>query len=197
MSGLEVISKTFQLKIPAERIGVLIGPGGHVKQRIEESTGTVIEIDSKTGDIKISLKEGADPSMLLKARDMVLAIGRGFSPERAFRLLGDDIFLEIIDLRSIVGRSQSELRRIKGRLIGKKGKAWKIIEETTGALLSVYGHTVSIIGDFEAHRIVRQAISMLLQGYSHGAVFRFLYQRRREIKGLRLKEKIELWERKT
>jgi ribosomal RNA assembly protein len=192
-----VINRAFQLKIPAERIGVLIGPRGNIKRRLEESTGTIIEINSKTGDVKIGLREGTDPSALLKTRDIVLAIGRGFSPERAFKLLDDSLFLEVIDLRSIIGRSQSELRRIKGRLIGKKGKAWKIIEETTGALLSVYGHTVSIIGDFESHRIARQAINMLLQGYSHRAVFRFLYQRRRETKGLKLKEKIELWERKA
>ena len=41
------------VKIPKERIGVLIGKGGKVKQQIEERCGVKIEIDSETGDTMI------------------------------------------------------------------------------------------------------------------------------------------------
>src|ERR671919_613602 len=41
------------VKIPKERIGVLIGKSGKVKQQIEERCGVKIEIDSETGDTMI------------------------------------------------------------------------------------------------------------------------------------------------
>jgi len=180
------------VKIPKERIGVLIGPDGKTKREIEENLNVKLEVDSETGDVTINLNEDStDPSQLFKARDIVLAIGRGFSPQRAFRLLHDeDMMLTIIDLREIFGRSKSDIRRVKGRIIGKEGKTRRIIEECTEAYISVYGHTVSIIGGVEQSEIAREAISMLIKGNQHATVYRFLQRKRHELK----RRKLELWE---
>jgi len=180
------------VKIPRERIGVLIGPDGRVKEYIEKKLSVELEINSETGDITIFLKKDAkDPSMLFKAKDVVLAIGRGFSPERAYKLLEDEYkMLSIIDLREIFGRSQSDIRRIKGRIIGKDGKTRRIIEETSEAYISVYGHTVAIIGDIEQSEIAREAISLLIKGSPHASVYKFLQRKRHELK----RKKLELWE---
>ncbi len=179
-------------RIPKERIGVLIGANGSVKEYIERKLPVKLDINSETGDVIITLKEGAeDPSLLFKAKDVVLAIGRGFSPERAFRLLDEeDCILEIIDLRSILGRSESALKRIKGRIIGRDGKTRAIIEEMSGALVSVYGHTVAIIGDFDQVSVAREAVNMLINGSEHASVYRFLQRKRQEIK----RRRFELWE---
>lgn len=179
-------------RIPRERIGVLIGANGSVKEYIERKLPVKLDINSETGDVIITLKEGAeDPSLLFKAKDVVLAIGRGFSPERAFRLLDEeDCILEIIDLRSILGRSESALKRIKGRIIGRDGKTRAIIEEMSGALVSVYGHTVAIIGDFDQVSVAREAVNMLINGSEHASVYRFLQRKRQEIK----RRRFELWE---
>ena len=179
-------------RIPRERIGVLIGANGNVKEYIERKLPVKLDINSETGDVIITLKEGAeDPSLLFKAKDVVLAIGRGFSPERAFRLLDEeDCILEIIDLRSILGRSESALKRIKGRIIGRDGKTRAIIEEMSGALVSVYGHTVAIIGDFDQVNVAREAVNMLINGSEHASVYRFLQRKRQEIK----RRRFELWE---
>lgn len=78
------------VKIPKDRIAVLIGKKGQTKKEIEKRTKTKITIDSETGEVWItSTKETEDPLAVWKARDIVLAIGRGFSPERAFRLLNE------------------------------------------------------------------------------------------------------------
>lgn len=179
-------------RIPRERIGVLIGANGSVKEYIERKLPVKLDINSETGDVIITLKEGTeDPSLLFKAKDVVLAIGRGFSPERAFRLLDEeDCILEIIDLRSILGRSESALKRIKGRIIGRDGKTRAIIEEMSGALVSVYGHTVAIIGDFDQVNVAREAVNMLINGSEHASVYRFLQRKRQEIK----RRRFELWE---
>lgn len=181
------------VKIPKDRIGALIGPDGRVKERIEKQLHIEIGVDSETGDVTLTLSPNAeDPSVLFRAKELVTAIGRGFAPERAFRLLQDDeALLEVIDLREIFGRSLSELERLKGRIIGQEGKTRRIIEELTDAEVSVYGHTVSIIADAEEMDIAREAVKMLLQGRQHNSVYRFLHKKRRELK----KKKLELWEK--
>ena len=181
------------LKIPKERVGVLIGPEGKTKKNIEEKLSVELQIDSETGGVIISLSEKAEePSLLFRAKDVVTAIGRGFSPEHAFRLIRDEeSMLEVIDLRTIFGKSESDLKRVKGRIIGMNGKTRKIIEELTDTNVCVYGHTVSIIGNIEQVQAAREAIQMLINGSQHNVVYRFLHRKRRELK----KRMLELWEK--
>jgi len=181
------------LKVPKDRIGALIGPNGRVKENLEKQLSVELNIESETGDVTITLNSGAqDPSLLFRAKEVVTAIGRGFSPDRSFRLIRDeDAALEVIDLREIFGRSHSELQRVKGRIIGQGGKTRRIIEELTEANISVHGHTVSIIAAFDQMDVAKEAIQMLLQGSQHSKMYRFLHRKRREMK----KQKLELWEK--
>ncbi len=181
------------VKIPKDRIGALIGPEGRVKEHIEKQLKLQMEIDSETGDVTLTLAPNADdPSALFRAKEVITAIGRGFAPDRALKLIRDEeALLEVIDLREIFGRSLSELERVKGRIIGQEGKTRRTIEELTDAEISVYGHTVSIIADAEEMDIAREAVQMLLQGKLHSTVYRFLHKKRRDLK----RKKLELWEK--
>ena len=181
------------VRIPKERVGVLVGPKGETKRAIEKMLLVELQIESDTGGVTITLVENVeDPSVLLRAKDVVTAIGRGFSPEHAFRLIRDEeTVLDIIDLRIIFGRSESDIRRVKGRIIGMDGKTRRIIEELTDTHIAVYGHTVSIIGKIEQAQVAREAIQMLIEGRQHATVYKFLHRKRREFK----KEMLELWEK--
>lgn len=177
------------VRIPKERIGVLIGKGGSVKEKIERRCGVSLGIDNSTGGVKIRLEEvleEADPFLAIR---VVTAIGRGFSPERAFRLLEESSTLEVIDLRDCVGKSESALKRIRGRIIGMKGKARRTIEELTNTYISIYGRTVSIIGDVEGISMAREAVEMLAGGREHSTVYRYLERVRRRVK----MERLGLW----
>ena len=180
------------IKIPGDRIGALVGPDGTVKSVIERKLSVSLEVDSKTGTVEIIIPTTSeDPTVLFRAKEVVTAIGRGFAPNHAFRLLDDDeIIFEIIDLRERVGRSPSDIKRLKGRVIGKEGKTRRIIEELSEANISVYGHTISIIGYPDQASIAREAVSMLIGGSLHGTVYRYLHKKRRELK----KARLELWE---
>lgn len=179
------------VKIPGERVGALVGPNGSVKEQIEKKLPVKLQIDSEMGSVNIMLRPNAeDPSQLFRAKEVVVAIGRGFSPERAFRLLEEDTVLKVIDLRQVIGKSESDIKRYKGRVIGKDGKTRRLIEHLSGAGVSVYGHTIAILGDTQQTEIAGKAVSMLLQGSQHRTVYRFLCRKRREIK----KRKMELWE---
>jgi len=186
------MSSTF-IRIPRERVGVLIGPNGAVKEQIEKALSVKLEVDSATGDVSIELaKDCDDPSKLFRAKEVVMAVGRGFAPEKAFRLLREeDTVLQIIDLREICGKSESDMKRLKGRVIGREGKTRRTIEELTDSNVSVYGHTIGIIGNFEKAQIAREAINMLLRGSQHNTVYRFLHKKRRELK----RKMLDLWEK--
>ncbi len=181
------------IKIPKERVGVLIGPEGRTKKSIEEKLSVELQIDSDAGDVTITMAEKAtDPSMLFKAKDVITALGRGFSPEHAFRLIRDeDAILDVIDLRGVFGKSEADIKRVKGRIIGMNGKTRTIIEELTDTSVAVFGHTIAIIGTIEQVQVAREAIEMLIRGSMHGTVYRFLHRKRRELK----KKKLEIWEK--
>ena len=181
------------VRIPKERVGVLVGPDGKVKAYIEEKLNVELQIDSEQGDVTILLASNAsDPSLIFRAKDVVTAIGRGFAPEQAFRLVRDEeAVFDFIDLRAIFGRSESDIKRVKGRIIGMDGKTRRIIEELTSADVVVYGHTVGIIGTFDQASVARGAIQMLIDGSQHHTVYRFLANKRRELK----KQRLELWQR--
>ncbi len=168
-------------RIPQERVGVLIGPDGGTKRRIQERTGTHLEVDSATGEVTIDEAGASDPVLALKARDIVAAVGRGFSEDRAFRLLDDDVYLEVLDIKDFA-RTKARLEQIRARVIGTRGKTRKLIEELTTVDVSVYGHTVALLGPSFEMAIAREAVVMLLRGSEHATVYRFLERKRADIK---------------
>src|SRR5438105_4398494 len=99
------------VKIPRERIGALIGKRGKVKQEIEQKCSVKVDIDSETGDATISGNGPADRMEIFKAVEVISAIARGFSPQRAYRLFdlgrdeSDAIIYQLIDLRGYSGKS--------------------------------------------------------------------------------------------
>lgn len=169
----------YELKISKERIAVLIGKDGIVKAEIEEQTKTKISVDSKEGDVFVS---GDDAIGLYMAREVITAIGRGFNPEIALLLLKQDYILEVIELTEYAGKSKDALLRLKGRVIGKEGKARRLIEELSECSICVHGKTISIIGLAERLPASKIAIETLLRGSTHAVVYKYLEKQRRILK---------------
>ena len=181
------------VKVPRDRIGVIIGKNGKVKGEIQDKCNVVIEIDSETGDATIS----SQPTKVFtemepfKAVEVVTAISKGFSPRRAYRLIeGEEDTFQLIDLRDYAGKSSNSMERIKGRIIGEEGKSRRTIEDLTGAYISVYGHTVGLIGKSDEIKIASDAVTMLSKGKSHKSVYNMLQEARRKAK----MDRMRLWE---
>lgn len=164
--------------VPHERVGAIIGKRGATKREIERLTETGLEVDSGEGEIEVIRK--GPPLKYLKALRIVKAIGRGFSPEHAFRLLGDDCLFELIELQEVLGKNESRLKAKKGRVIGSHGKTREEIERDTGANISVYGKTIGIIGSEEEMEKAKRAVEMLIGGAAHSIVYGMLKKEHRE-----------------
>ncbi len=179
------------IKVPLERVGALVGKEGIVKGEIERRCGVTLEIDGKTGEARISYRsEALMEANPFKAFDIVSAIARGFSPQRAFSLLEEEKILTVIDLREYSGKSENAMIRIRSRLIGTDGKARKVIEQLSGASLSIYGHTVAIIGEPDETRVAKEAVDRLAKGSTHKATYEMLQKYRSKLK----LDKMQLWE---
>jgi ribosomal RNA assembly protein len=171
------------LKIPKGRIAVLIGKEGEIKKEIESNTDTRMDIDSKNGEVKVM---GEDPLKLYITRKIIKAISRGFNPKTAQLLLKPDYILRIISLDEFI-KKKNHRKRLKGRVIGKEGKARKTIEELTDCNMCVYGKTISIIGFVEDVETAARAVILLLEGSPHSNIFRFLEKKKKDKIGERLK----------
>ena len=165
----------YELRVPKERVAVLIGVKGEVKKLLERETKTKIEVDSKEGEVKI---KGSDALLLYQAREIVRAIGRGFNPDTARLLLKQDYGFEMINI-SQYAKTKKNIERLKGRIIGEKGKSRRTLEILTQTHLCIYGKTVCIIGPIEQLVDARRAVESLIAGSSHAHVYKWLEKRRR------------------
>jgi ribosomal RNA assembly protein len=157
------------IKIPGDRVGVIVGRDGRVRKRVEELTNVKIDVNSE-GVVTITAPETTeDPVLAWKARDIIRAMARGFSPKNAFSLIDDDMQLLVISLRDAVGASQNQMKRVAGRIIGENGR------------------TRSMSPGLE---YARKAIDMLIAGAPHSTVYSRLENMRRELN----RQKTELWE---
>lgn len=180
------------VRIPVERVAALIGKGGESKKHLEETCRVSLAIDGESGEVvvkSVSVEEG-DP---FKAMSVVEAVGRGFSPQRALRLIEPETTLEVMDLREYAGKSENSLERIRGRIIGLNGKSRKVIEELTKCSISVYGRTVAIIGDTGETKLAKDAVHMLASGSRHRSVYNMLQRARTK----RKMDRMLLWEDQT
>jgi len=150
--------------IPEERKAVLIGDKGKTKRSIEGKTNTKIHI----ADIIEVEGESLD---VYKARSIIKAIGRGFSPPKAMLLLKEDYALDIMSLQ---GENENTIHRLMARVIGRNGSARRKIELKTHTCISIYGKTVAVIGNPENTKIAHEAIGAILSGSPHYVAYKIV-----------------------
>ena len=174
----------YEVKVPKERVAIIIGHKGAVKKALQENAGVTMHVDSEEGIVTL---EGEDSISLYAAREVIKAIGRGFNPDVAQLLLRQDYVLESIDLSDYAGSKDSQAR-LKGRVIGANGKSRENIERLTECFISVYGKTVCIVGELSNANIAKRAVEKLCGGAMHSSIWRYLEKMRRQMKQGEMKE---------
>lgn len=186
MDTSETTQNEIDLKIPRERVGVLIGKDGEIRKLIEENGEISLLIDSREGDVRI-IQRG-DPLRANISAEVVKAIGRGFNPEKAMFLFDENYQLIVMTLREYARKGSRRIGEIKGRIIGREGKTRKVIEDLTGTSISIYGDTVSVIGDYISIKYSLEAIKMIIEGRKQRTVYNFLEGNVKKMKMEKLEE---------
>lgn len=172
----------YRFKIPHDRIGVMIGKNGETLRKLEMEGKVRVDIDSETGEVIILDDKAGDTYLAYRMRDVLKAIGRGFSPEHGMLLFKDEIYYEEFDIREYVGKSNKRIMQVRSRLIGTDGRTRRLIEEHTDCLLSIKGNTIALIGDLEGLKVASKAVTMILSGSEHSSVYSFMEKKRKDLK---------------
>lgn len=169
---------SYEVRVPRDRIAVLIGKEGSTKDELEDLTKSRLNVDSKEGLVTVS---GEDAVSLYQTQQIVKAIARGFNPDVAFLLLKHDYAFELLDLTDF-SKQKNHQQRMKGRVIGHGGKARKVIEDLAECRISVYGKTIGIISQVDTIAMAKQAVLSLLEGANHSTVYKTLERKHRELR---------------
>ena len=157
------------VRIPEDRKPVLAGRGGKARVLLEKETKTSIDISD---EVRIT---GDDPLLVLKARDIVQAVGRGFEPKKAMRIVHDDAELRVI---SMTGERLKKRQRLFARVIGRQGRCKKKIEQETGADIVIHGKTLALIGTRDELGPAVSAVEELLSGKTHAYAYKKMHIRK-------------------
>lgn len=175
------------VKIPLNRIEDLKGDADSTLRMLEKKLNVILDVD-EDGSVEI---EGSSINVFFTI-PIIRAIGRGFEPRIALKLKSDEYGFRIIDLRDYA-KNEKSMTRLKGRVIGEKGKAKEIIEQEAECNLVVYGHTVGVIAPLDVLNIATNAVFKLLEGQPHAGVYLYLEKNKRRRKEEEIKNKGNMW----
>ena len=114
------------------------------------------------------------------AKNVIHAFARGFELRKALRLLNEDVFFQMINLKDIF-RSKDQLSRIKARIIGEEGRAKEYIESVSGADVAVFGGTVSTIGTVDELKVANAGIQVIIDGGMHKTAYMVMDKEKQKI----------------
>ncbi len=155
--------------IPRARI-LMLARSNYLLSELEKITNCKIKLDLNEHFVEIS---GSDAYSEYLSKDVISAFGRGFGLKKAGKLLIDDYYIKIIDLKDWT-RNKARIKRIKSRIIGTSGRAKERIEQDSSADISVYGGTIGIIGNLEQIREAETALLTIIKGGSHRLAYKRL-----------------------
>ena len=148
---------------------ILVGSIARIRKAVPRIESR-IKINFTFGTDRVNI-EGNELNEFLVEK-IVGAIDFGFHVEDALLLQSEDFVLEFIKVKEHTRRKN--LKDVRSRIIGTRGKAKNTIETLTGATIVIQENTVGIIVDSEHLDFTIQAIESLIQGAKHGNVFAYL-----------------------
>jgi Predicted RNA-binding protein (contains KH domains) len=158
----------FYVSVPDDKLEL----AKRVAEVLEKRLGIKVVIDEANKALRIMPGE-ADSYIAFKAVDVFKAIAMGFSEHDALKLISEDYALHVIELKDYT-KSPEDAKRLKGRVIGEKGKTKKIIQEYTGVNILVGDWYIAILGRADQADIAKNAVEMLLEGKEHKTVYNYL-----------------------
>ncbi|MEM3372603.1 MAG: KH domain-containing protein [Candidatus Anstonellales archaeon] len=153
--------------LPKKRYELLLN-NSKIRLHYEEVCEVIVNFEK---DLIITLEGEADKVFF--AKTVLEAFAKGFGMKTALKILTKDYSYRIINLKEF-GKNANSLRRIKGRIIGKNGKAKKTIERLTNCKIIVKEKKVAIIGPGEDIEDANESILGIIEGKKHSTIYSIL-----------------------
>ena len=102
-----------------------------------------------------------DPYAIIKARDIIKCLARSVPYQMALTLLEDEVYCDIIKIKSLVRDKQVFIKR-RQRLVGPEGATLKALEILTECYMLVQGNTVTLIGHFSKMKVARRVVEQVM-----------------------------------
>ena len=152
------------------------------KGNLEKELNITLEINGK--EVTISGK----PEDEYTAEKVIEALDFGFPLSAALDIKKEDFLFEKLNIKKCT--SQKNFERVRGRIIGKKGKALKTISSLGDCHIELSGNKIGIIGNCEDVKPVEEACKLLIKGSKHANAYAYLEKHHAEpVFDLGLKEK--------
>ena len=123
--------------------------------------------------------------------EVIRALEFGFEIRDALLLLEDGYDLKFVNIKEHTKRRN--LKDVRSRVIGRKGKAIRTIENLTESKMVVNENEIGLIVHEDSAEMTMQALESLIQGSKHGNIYSYLEKQkskrfRRPFEDLGLKE---------
>ncbi|MDE1767994.1 MAG: hypothetical protein KGH64_05810 [Candidatus Micrarchaeota archaeon] len=143
--------------------------------KLKERLGCKLELEDNSITIQ------GEPYDEYNAKNVLTAFGRGFDLDKAYKLLNEDYFFQMINLKDAFG-SKEQIMRVKARIIGTAGRAKEHIESISGADIAVFGSSISIIGKADELKVADAAIRILIDGGTHKTAYKVMEKEKIKLK---------------
>jgi ribosomal RNA assembly protein len=151
------------------------------KKRLEKELQ--IKIKNRGSEISIS----GEPKKEYIAEKVILALDFGFPFEKALEIKTRNLSFETLNLKKY--SKTKKFKRIRGRIIGREGRALKTLSDLTEGYFELKDNEIGIICEPEEKQRIIGGIVMLIGGAKHSSVYYFLEKTPREnIEDLGIKE---------
>ncbi len=141
------------------------------KRFLENKLKVKLEIKGK------SITFQGDELAKYEANNVLQAISSGFNIETSLLLLDENYVFEIINIKALSTRKN--LSQIRARIIGRKGKTLKVLQELTECNISLRDNQVYIIGLAENIKNALNGIRKLIQGAKQSSTYSYLERQRK------------------
>ncbi len=136
------------------------------KKKLEEILE--IKITNRGKEVTINGK----PEKEYLAEKVIDALNFGFPFGTAILIKEEDSIFEIMNIKDYTNRK--DLERIRARLIGKKGKTLKTLNQLTKCYFELKENYIGIIGFPEYIKNAQEAVISIIKGTKQSNVYTFL-----------------------
>lgn len=136
------------------------------KKKLEE----ILNIKITNRGREISIQGKAEEEYI--AEKVIDTLNFGFPFSVAILIKKEDFIFEIINIKDYTKRK--DLNRIRARIIGKKGKTLKILNQLTNCYFELKNNEVGIIGSPEDIKEGQESIISIIRGAKQSNVYNFV-----------------------